>query len=119
MPNPSPLDLATLQACKDWIGILNSASDSKIQRCLTAWSINFLRMTGRGPRNNQIPATSPFNQPTTYSEIYDGNGNNELFLRNYPINSVSSLTIFGSAIPAQSQPGSGATGYAIDDQARS
>jgi hypothetical protein len=119
MPTPSPIDLATLQAVKDWANITSSAGDSSIQRCLSAWSVNFLRMTGRGPRDNQIPTMSPFNQPVSYTEIYNGNGNNRLFLRNWPINSVSSLNIFGSAIPAQSVPGSGATGYAVDDQGRS
>ena len=119
MPNPSPIDLATLQACKDWIGTTNSSADSKIQRCLTAWSITFLRETGRGPKDWQNATSSPFNQPTPYSEIYNGNGNNQLFLRNFPINSVSSLKIFGSAIPAQTPPGSGSTGYAIDGAGRS
>jgi hypothetical protein len=119
MTSPSPIDLSTLSACKSWLNITNTSSDSQIQRCLTAWSTEFLRMTGRGPRDWQTATSSPFNQPTAYSEIYDGNGNNRLFLRNFPISAVASLTIFGSAIPAQTPPGSGSTGYAIDNQGRS
>lgn len=119
MSTPSPLDLTTLQAVKDWINANNTgfAPDSAIQRCITAWSINFLRLTGRGPRNWQNATQSPFNQPVAYTETYDGNGNNRLFLKNFPINSVSSLTAFGSALTPQSTPGG--SGWAIDDQARS
>lgn len=114
---PSPIDLATLQACKDWIGITNTAGDSNIQRCLTAFSLEFLRMTGRGPRNWQTATASPFNQPVVYSEVYDGNGSDHLFLRNFPITAIGSLTAYGSALQPQTSPGG--SGYAIDNQGRS
>jgi hypothetical protein len=87
---PSPMDLASLSAVKSWLNITGTAQDQNLQACLTAASIYFLRATGRGPRNWQNVTQSPFNQSVPYSEVYDGISGVKLFLRNFPINSVSS-----------------------------
>lgn len=113
---PSPMDLTTLDACKSWAGITGSAQDANVQACLTAASIYFLRMTGRGPRNWQNATQNPFNQPVPYVETYDGISGQKLFLRNAPIVSVSSLIIGGYTVPQSTGPA--ATGWAIDDQGR-
>lgn len=114
--NPSPMDLASLSAVKNWLGITSSANDPNLQACLTAASIFFLRMTGRGPRDWQNTTASPFNQSVAYTEVYDGVTGQKLFLRNFPINSVSSLAIGATAI--QPSSGVGMPGYVIDDQGR-
>lgn len=113
---PSPMDLASLQAVKNWLNITSSTSDPNLQACLTAASIFFLRMSGRGPRNWQNTLQSPFNESVPYTEVYDGITGEKLFLRNFPINSVSSLMIGGTV--ANPSSGVGLPGYVIDDQGR-
>ena len=112
---PSPMDLTTVAACQSW-GSFSGTNTANLQACLTAASIYFLRATGRGPRNWQNATSNPFNQPTTYREVYDGMSGQKLFLRNFPINSVSSLTVNGVAVPASAGPG--LPGYVIDDTGR-
>lgn len=114
---PSPMDMASLAGCKNWLGITNNDNDANLQACITAASIFFLRMTGRGPRNWQNTTQNPFNEPVDYSETYDGNLGQRLFLRNFPINSVSSLSLGGYSIPESNGPQS--NGYAVDDQGNS
>lgn len=113
---PSPMDLASLSAVKSWLNITNNAQDQNLQACLTAASIFFLRQTGRGPRNWQNVTQSPFNETVPYAEVYDGQSGVKLFLRNMPINSVSSLQIGATAIQASTAVG--LPGYVIDDQGR-
>jgi hypothetical protein len=72
--------------------------DEMIQDCITAASLFFLWRTGRLPSNGDVPAASPLVAPQAYTEWYDGNGSNQLFLRQTPIQSVSSLTINGNTI---------------------
>lgn len=113
---PSPMDLASLSAVKSWLNITSNASDQNLQACLTAASIYFLRMTGRGPRDWQNVSQSPFNQSTPYVEVYDGISGDKLFLRNFPINSVTSLSIGATVV--QPSSGVGLPGFVIDDQGR-
>jgi hypothetical protein len=113
---PSPMDLASLSAVKNWLNISGTSQDQNLQACLTAASIFFLRQTGRGPRNWQNATQSPFNQSVAYQEVYDGQSGNKLFLRNFPINSVASLNV--GTIAVQPSTGVGLPGYVIDDQGR-
>lgn len=113
---PSPLDLTTLASARAWIGGLNTggsqaASDQNIQACITAASFEFLRLTGRGPMNWQTATQSPFVQPVDYVELYSGNGNPQIMLRNFPVNSISQVTINGASVPASSGPG--VAGYQV------
>lgn len=114
---PSPMDMCSLAAAKNWIGITSSAQDANLQECITAASIYFLRMTGRGPRNWQTTTKNPFNEPVDYNETYDGVSGQKLFIRNFPINSVSSLTLNGIAVPAAQNVNT--PGFVIDSQGRS
>lgn len=118
---PSPIDLCTLQQVRSWMpGVPapdNTSTDTVIQAAITAASLDMLRRTGRGPRDWQVPATSPYNQPVTYTETYDGTGTPRMFLRNWPIISVSSLTVFGCNVQASTSQAS--PGYVIDGTAKS
>ena len=119
----SPFDLTTVAFARSWIGGLGSAqvspqTNNNIQACITAASIEFLRLTGRGPINWQNASASPFVQPVDYVELYSGNGNPEMFLRNFPVNSIASLLILGTSVPASTSPATagyevGATGRSI------
>lgn len=113
---PSPMDLTTVQAIQAW-GNFGSTPSASLQICLTGCSIGFLRMTGRGPRNWQNVTQNPYNEPVSYSEVYDGISGNKLFLRNFPINSVSLLSVLNVAVPASGGPA--LPGYVIDDSGRS
>jgi hypothetical protein len=66
--------------------------------CITAFSIQMLYWTGRGPTDESVAINSPFVAPVTYTETYSGNGSVTLFLRNTPIVSVSSLVIGNQAV---------------------
>ena len=46
-----------------------------------------------------LPLGSPFNQPCEFSEVYDGNGSDVMYLRNRPIRSILSLVIGTLTIP--------------------
>lgn len=113
---PSPMDLCSLAGVKNWLGITNTVDDSNIQACITAASFFFLRQTGRGPRNWQNVNQSPFNQPVSYSEVYDGISGEKLWLRNFPINSLSALTVGGYNVPQSTA--ATVPGWKIDDQGR-
>jgi hypothetical protein len=117
----NPIDLTTVAAVREWIPgnpVANNAQDNAvIQSAITSISLDWLRRTGRGPRNFQVATQSPFNQPVQYTETYDGNGNSRMFLRNAPIVSVSSLTAFGKTVPQSTSPAS--AGWVIDDTAKS
>lgn len=110
------LDLTTLASAKAWIGgIENTNNDANIQAAITAASVDFLRLTGRGMANGQ-DTQSPFNQAVNYTETYDGNGSRRQMTRNAPIQSVQSVTIQG--LPVQASTGYGVPGYAIDGNAK-
>lgn len=111
------LDLTTLASAKAWIGgVENTNNDANIQACITAASVNFISLTGRGLANGQ-DTESPFNQLVAYSETYDGNGSRRQMTRNAPIDSVQSVTILGQ--PVQAATGFLGSGYAIDGNAKS
>lgn len=116
--SPSPLDMASLAGCLNWLQGSsvtvppNHSNNANLQACITAASIFFLRRTGRGPRNWQLTSENPFNQPVDYTETYDGNLSQRLFLRNFPINSVASVAIGNYTVP---QSTGGGPGYITDD----
>ena len=95
------IDLTTLSAVKSWVQISNSATsdDVIIQDAITAFSAQVLRMTGRGPQDGSIPTTSPFTAIQSYTETYDGSGSMRQAIRNWPIATVTSLSISGQSIP--------------------
>lgn len=113
--SPSPTDLTTVASAYNWAKggqAPNVSAQANLQACISAASIQFLRLTGRGPQNWKTATKSPFVQPVDYVETYSGSGGDELFLRNSPINSVASVSLFGSASLQPSANGSG-TGYQI------
>lgn len=112
----SPMDLASLNAVKNWLNIQSNTSDDNLQACLTAASIYFLRATGRGPQNWQNVTQSPFNESVLFTETYDGISGDKLYLRNFPINSVASLSVGGVAQSAST--GVTLPGYVIDGSGR-
>lgn len=124
VPNPY-VDLTTLANVKSWLSAYgtapaNSSDDANIQACITTASIQFMWMTGRGASDGSIftvtspptPIVSPFVQPVQYSEWYDGEGKCRMFLKNYPIISVESVSVGFQSIPQST--GWGNAGFVID-----
>lgn len=98
-PPTNALDLTWLNAVKQKaeVGVNSttgtispSVDDNEIQAAITAFSQWLLKYTGQ-PSLNAVASAS---------EVYDGNGNNQLFLRGWPILNLTALTINGVAIPA-------------------
>jgi hypothetical protein len=90
-----------------------TAQDGLLAGMITAASLYWLRKTGRVHVDGSTPATSSLvEQVTCGPEWYDGNGNDRLFLRLWPIVSVSELSINGLAIPASTSIT--APGFVID-----
>jgi hypothetical protein len=96
------IDLTTVAAVNDWLDQASGTDSALIQTYITAFSQYALTYTGR--RN--------LSSIKSYSETYNGSGSETLFLRNYPILSVSSLVIGTTAIPQS--PGPTQSGWVID-----
>jgi hypothetical protein len=118
--NPSPLDLVTVSDANSWIfgssASIGAQNAFVLQMLISALSLDFLRRTGRASQNGVLPTQSPFNQAISYTESYTGNGNELLQLRNFPILSVQSVTIGGSAL--QQSTGSNVPGWYIEDSGK-
>jgi hypothetical protein len=118
--SPSALDLTDLDTVKGWLASTKSPAgdgdDGSIQLCITAASMWWLDQTGLGNANG-INTASPLNSICTFTENYNGNGSNHLYLRNRPIQSVTSLTV-GYVTIAQSTA-YGVPGWVIDQDAKS
>lgn len=83
---PNVLDLTTVQAVKDWLGLKAADDDVLLQRLITAQSqliIDWLSM----------PIKS-----VTITETYDGTGTPNLVLRTFPVTAVSAVSIAGVAL---------------------
>jgi len=111
------IDLTTLEIVKDYLTVCDSKSDTVISWAITSASIYWLWRTGQGNADGSVPTHSPYVSPQPYSEWYDGNGNDRLFLRHSPIVSVQALNINGVAVRASSTFGDG--GFVVDQNGRS
>ena len=121
MPStPNPIDLTTVAAVQAWLGVNQvqgaTGFDQNIQNVLTSCSLAWIRETARGPMDGSIPETNPLKTTVDYDEWYDGNGNVLLFLRNWPIVSVSVVTVDGCPVTASSSPRN--PGYVIGGSGR-
>jgi hypothetical protein len=83
--------LASLASLKSWLGITDASSDTSLQAWLTAASRSVLDMLDRGP-------TLAYR---LVNEIRSGTGRPTLMLREWPVLSVTSLQVQGSAIQQQ------------------
>jgi hypothetical protein len=116
----SPLDTTTVAKVSNYLNpgtTFSAAEQQNIQDTITAWGLELLKLCGRGDQSNDVPTQSPFNQSVSYSEAYDGNGANRMFLRNWPITGVTSLQINTNAIPASTSITQ--SGYVIDASGKS
>lgn len=112
------INLTTLANVKGWLGIApgTTSDDIKIQDCITAFSAYVIHATGRGPMDGSYPTQSPFVNPVTYTDTYDGSGTVRQPIRNWPITSVASVNISGQAI--QQSTSINTWGWVVDGDGR-
>lgn len=95
----------------------DSLVDVVLGNLITGASAYVLTRTGNVTDDGTVPAKNPFVEPVTYDEWYDGSGSNRLFLRHWPIRSITSLEINGKAQTASSSFTQ--SGYVIEDTKKS
>jgi len=88
------IDLTTVDLVKARAQVTSNSEDDEIQAAVTGFSKYVLRYTGQASLNSIL----------SHDEFYDGNGNNKLYLRNYPILSLNTVKIYGTVIPISTQP---------------
>lgn len=101
----SPGDLITLANIRDWLNTgslpLPTSSDALLARLVSSVSLFAKSYLQRDLK------------PANYTEVRNGGDTRQMFVRNRPIISVSSLTIYTTVIAARTTVGG--AGYAFDD----
>lgn len=95
--------LTTIAKVKEYLRIEDGKSDDLLAQLILSVSADSVTQTGRELARG------------TRSETRDGNGRSRVFLRQYPIASVSSLTVCGTPVLARSAENP--SGYVITDAA--
>ncbi len=95
-------DLCSLADAKAWLGITNTTSDALLGGLITSVSRSILEYLNRS-----------YLLPMQRTEVRDGTGSQRMMLKEFPVNSIASLTVNGSVIPACTSPPFG-TGYILD-----
>lgn len=106
-----PDDLCTLAELKAWLPNQGNNDDANLQSLITNASSMILNEYLNRPH---ILASVL----GTLNETYDGNGSDRLLPRNFPIISVSAVSVDGVAIPASQgfSAGSQVAGYLFDSR---
>jgi len=94
-------DLTTLENVKNYMQISDTSSDVVLSRLISAFSAWFTNQVNRGSILQD-----------TYTEQRNGQGGDSLTTIYFPIQSITSLTVDGNIIPAQSGVG---WGYSFDN----
>lgn len=97
----SATDLTTLTAVKAWLGLTTTASDAVLMPLVSSVSRAIYSLMQR-----------PSILPAAYSEVFNGNGSDRLFLKNWPLISISAMSMDGATVQqAPALPGSPVSGY--------
>ena len=93
-PPQDTIDLVTVEQVKNWLGIGPDmiGCNAVIQLLISSFSQYVLNRTGR----------SSFKHVVQFSQTYDGNGNNRLFLDETPIVNIVSVNIGSYSVPLSS-----------------
>lgn len=98
--------LTTLAAVKDYLGITDENSDTFLNRLINSASQFALTWIGRDSFGIR-----------TYTQNFLGNGTTSAMLLNWPVTSVTSVGVAGSAVPASTfgNLGNPNSGYVLSD----
>jgi hypothetical protein len=94
------IDLTTVQAVRDYAQVKGTGDDNQIQMIITAFSQEFLRITGRSNMDGTLPIQSPFVAQQYYDEWYDGSGTLRQFVRNFPIYGTGNNSLLRACTPS-------------------
>lgn len=100
-------DLTTLANVRQWVNATGQTATTTDDALLTRL-ISAVSTLAQSWMDRNILSAS-------YTETYDGTGGTSLLLRQSPVTAVASVTVDGTAIPAQTG-GPLAAGYAFDDR---
>src|SRR6266576_6563819 len=105
MANPpaSPADLTTVAQVQLQGGFPQSQDPLLLQAMVTAISRHIYTRTGRRVLNGTQSLT----------DTYDGTGSDKLFVRDWPIQAVTEIKVFGSTV--QASPDGVAPGWLVGD----
>jgi hypothetical protein len=98
---PVANNLTTLSNVKEWLGLTGSASDDQLNRLISSASRFIL---------NYLQRSSLFRH--ICNEVFDGVGQRWQMLKDYPVLSISSLTVGNQGI--QASPSAIQSGYVLD-----
>jgi hypothetical protein len=99
-------DLTDLASVKTWLSLPADPgpSDDLLSSLITAASSLVIGYLGRDLN------------PTSYVEVYDGDGASWMLLRQAPITAVRSISFLGKTLVAPADPVAGTPGYLFDDR---
>lgn len=111
-------DLCTLADLKAWLAITDTGSDALLARLITATSADFLNEIRRLDLTPEADWTDHLFSIRDYwwmgaigwrsywqaPEVSYGGRRNEIYLRHYPVNSITSVTLDGNALTAVTDP---------------
>lgn len=93
---PAPDDLCTLADLKSWLPNQGNNDDSTLQSLITNGSLQILQYINRPHILASVLGT--------LNETYDGNDSDRLLPRNFPVLSVSGVTVDGNTVPLAPAP---------------
>jgi hypothetical protein len=115
-------DLTTLAHVKEWLGITDTSQDAMLSRLISSASQDFLNEINRPDLVPETEYTEHLFRPQDFAcnprNVYYWNrGYQQIFLKHYPVNSVTTLTSNGEALTLVSDPGDpqSGSGYWFDD----
>lgn len=112
-------DLTTLANVKAWLKITDTSLDTLLTRLITATSADFLNEIRRPDLLPEVEYTErlfrreDFPRPAQHDYDFYHRAHQAMFLRHYPVNSITSVTVNGDAVNAATDPATD-TGYWID-----
>ena len=100
----NPIDLTTVAAVKALLGITSSDSDALFQTLITACSQMVCNYCGRSSFLTQA-----------FTEIYDGTGRDWMLLRQWPVQSITSISYDATVITSQASGTPPNNGYILEN----
>ena len=95
-------DLTTLPNVKAWLQVNGTSDDALLTRLITATSDYITQWLNRQLLSGPV------------TDVRNGDGGRRMFLSEYPVTAVSSVTVGAISIPAST--GYGSAGYLFDDR---
>lgn len=116
-------DLCLLEDLKDWLSITDTSQDAALNRLISATSDDFLNQIQRPDFAPAVDYTEYIwntkdHRHLSFEPIWRKRRHQEIWLKHYPVNSITSVTINGETIIAVTDPSdTDSSGYWFDEEA--